>query len=89
MKGENLYIRKKIIPGIIGFDIKEILKMSPSKRIILAQEIWDSVPEDSIEISQGIKEQLDNRLKLHRSNEMEYFTHDEIKKKLAQEREKY
>lgn len=70
-------------------DIKEILKMSPSKRILLAQEIWDSVPEDSIEISQDIKDELDNRLKLHDSKEMEYFTLDEIRKKLAREREKY
>ena len=63
-------------------DIKEILKMSPSKRILLAQEIWDSVPEDSIELSQSIKEELDNRLSAHYSGEMEYFTLDEIKKKL-------
>lgn len=69
-------------------DIKEILNMSPSRRILLAQEIWDSVPKDSIELSESIKMELDNRLNLHNSNEMEYFTLDEVKNKLAEERNK-
>jgi len=67
-------------------DIKEILKMSASRRILLAQEIWDSVPENSIELSDSIKQELDNRLKIHDSNEMKYFTLEEVKNKLAQER---
>lgn len=67
-------------------DIKEILKMSASRRILLAQEIWDSVPENSIELSDSIKQELDNRLKIHDSNEMEYYSMEEVKKKLAQEK---
>ncbi len=67
-------------------DIKEILKMSASRRILLAQEIWDSVPENSIELSDSIKQELDNRLKIHDSNEMEYYTMEEVKNKLAQEK---
>lgn len=67
-------------------NIKEILKMSASRRISLAQEIWDSVPENSIELSDSIKQELDNRLKIHDSNEMKYFTLEEVKNKLAQER---
>lgn len=67
-------------------NIKEILKMSASRRILLAQEIWDSVPENSIELSDSIKQELDNRLKIHDSNEMKYFTLEEVKNKLAQER---
>ena len=67
-------------------DIKEILKMSASRRILLAQEIWDSVPENSIELSDSIKQELDIRLKIHDSNEMKYYTLEEVKNKLAQER---
>jgi putative addiction module component (TIGR02574 family) len=67
-------------------NIKEILKMSASKRILLAQEIWDSVPENSIELSDSVKNELDNRLKIHNSNEMEYYTIDEVKNKLAAEK---
>lgn len=64
-------------------DIKEILKMSASRRILLAQEIWDSVPEDSIELSDSVKQEVDNRLKMHENNEMQYYTIDEVQKKLA------
>ncbi len=67
-------------------DIKEILKMSASRRILLAQEIWDSVPENSIELSDSVKNELDNRLKIHDANEMEYYTIDEVKNKLAAEK---
>ena len=69
-------------------DIKKILKMSTSRRILLAQEIWDSVPENSIELSDSIIEELDNRLKLHNSKEMEYYTLDEIKNKLAEDKKR-
>jgi len=69
-------------------DIKEILKMSASRRILLVQEIWDSLPENSIELTESIQKELDNRLDLHNSNEMKYFTLDEIKNKLAKEKNK-
>lgn len=67
-------------------DIKEILKMSASRRILLAQEIWDSIPENSIELSDSVKQELENRLKIHDSNEMEYYTINEVQKKLAEEK---
>lgn len=67
-------------------DIKEILKMSASRRILLAQEIWDSVPENSIELTDSIKKELDNRLESHESKVMKYYTMDEIKNKLAAEK---
>jgi putative addiction module component (TIGR02574 family) len=67
-------------------DIKEILKMSASKRILLAQEIWDSVPENSIELSESVKQELDNRIKIHENGEMKYYSIDEVQKKLAQEK---
>ncbi len=67
-------------------DIKEILKMSASRRILLAQEIWDSVPENSIELTDSIKKELDNRLESHESKVMKYYTMEEIKNKLAAEK---
>jgi len=60
--------------------------MSASRRILLAQEIWDSVPENSIELSDPIKKELDNRLISHESKVIKYYTMEEIKKKLAEEK---
>jgi putative addiction module component (TIGR02574 family) len=67
-------------------DIKEILKMSASRRILLAQEIWDSVPENSIKLSDSIKKELDNRLKSHEYEGMKYYTMEEVKNKLDEEK---
>lgn len=66
-------------------DIKEIFKMSPARRISLVQEIWDSIPEDSIELSDSIKKELDIRLESYNSKEMELYTLDEVWKKLDEE----
>jgi len=57
--------------------------MSASRRVLLAQEIWESVPENSIEFSDSIKKELDNRLKSHESKVMKFYTIEEIKNKLA------
>ena len=68
-------------------DKDEILKMSPAKRILLAQEIWDSVPENSIEVSDPIKDELNRRLASHKRKEMVYYTPEEVRTKLAEEGE--
>ena len=68
-------------------DKNEILKLSPSERILLAQEIWDSIPEKSIGITDPIKKELDRRLESHRKKDMLYFTPDEIRNKLAEDNE--
>ncbi len=62
---------------------EEISKMSSTRRILLAQEIWDSIPGDSIELSESIKQELDNRLELHNSGKMEYLSIDDFRKELA------
>jgi putative addiction module component (TIGR02574 family) len=65
--------------------IDEILKLSPSRRILLAQQLWDSLPDKDIKLSNPIKQELDRRLKAHKNGEMEYFTREELKQKLASE----
>ena len=47
--------------------IQEIKKMSQSKRILLAQEIWDSINGDAIELTDAIKKELDSRLERHKT----------------------
>jgi putative addiction module component (TIGR02574 family) len=65
-------------------DIKEeILKMTQSQRISLVQDIWDSLSEDSIDLSDPIKEELDNRLKLHNDGKMDYLSLDEVREAMA------
>lgn len=67
-------------------DIQEIKKMSQSKRILLAQEIWDSIEGDSIELTDAIKKELDSRLERHKAGKTKYYTLDEVKSMLAEKR---
>lgn len=42
---------------------------------------------NEIELSDSIKEELDKRLESHYAKEMEYFTLDEVRRKLDEEEE--
>lgn len=58
-------------------DIKEILKLPPMKRIVLAQEIWDSISSEAIVLTDGIKNELDRRLERKAKGETKYYTLEE------------
>ncbi len=47
--------------------LKEILKLSPSERIMMAESIWDSLEDKEIQIgvSAETKQLLEKRLELH------------------------
>lgn len=64
--------------------IGELLKLSPSKRILLAQQLWDSVPAEDIPLSNSIKKELDVRLQAHEKEEMKYYTREELREKLSE-----
>ncbi len=67
-------------------DIQDIKKMSPSKRIVLVQEIWDSIDSDSIELTDAIKAELDSRLERHEKGEGQNYTLEEARAKWAEKR---
>jgi len=67
-------------------DLTEIKKMPLAKRILLVQEIWDSIRNESIELTDAVKKELDNRLVRHKRREAKYFTLKEVKSMLAEKR---
>ena len=66
--------------------IQEIKKMSQFKRILLAQEIWDSINGDAIELTDAIKKELDSRLERHKTGKTKYHTLEEVKSMLDENR---
>jgi putative addiction module component (TIGR02574 family) len=48
----------------------EIKKLSVSDRILIAEEIWDSIAADQelLEVTEAQQEELDRRLALHDAN---------------------
>lgn len=62
----------------------KIQELSLSERILLAEELWDSVIEDqaSIEVTDAQKKVLDQRLKSYKSSPSEGTTWEEVNDRL-------
>ncbi len=66
-------------------DLKEIKKLSVDERILIVEEIWDSIAEVSSSEGKLTKEQEDEvsrRIDLHESGQGKTYTWEEVKKKL-------
>jgi putative addiction module component (TIGR02574 family) len=50
--------------------ITDVLELSPAERILLVEEIWDSIASvpESVELSDAQREELDRRLAAYRAN---------------------
>ena len=57
-------------------------KLSIAERIILVEEIWDSIAQDNgcFELSESQKKELDRRLETFRANPSQGRTWEEIKR---------
>lgn len=62
--------------------IKDLSKYSNAEKIALAEELWDSVSKKDIDISNEIKDELDDRLKNIEEGKTEYYTWNEVKNHL-------
>lgn len=63
-------------------EIKNLNKISTAEKIVLAEQLWDSISKKEIEISSEIKSELDFRLQKVEEGTTEYYTWDEVKKHL-------
>jgi putative addiction module component (TIGR02574 family) len=63
-------------------------KLSISDRILLVEEIWDTIAEESqaFELTDAQKRELDRRLEVARSNKGQGRTWDEIKAEFMKSR---
>jgi len=61
--------------------LEQIKNLSISERILLVEEIWDSIAKEneSIELTEEQKEELDRRLEFSRKNPNAGRSWDEIK----------
>ena len=63
-------------------EIKKLNKISTAEKIVLAEQLWDSIIKKEIEISTEIKSELDFRLQKVEEGKTAYYTWDEVKKHL-------
>lgn len=63
-------------------EIKNISKYSNAEKIVLAEQLWDSISKNDLEISDELKKELDIRLQNFEDEKSELYTWDEVKKHL-------
>ncbi len=60
-------------------EIRNLSKYGTAEKILLAEELWDSVSKNELEISDAIKNELDIRLENLQNGKSELYTWEEIK----------
>ncbi len=60
-------------------EIKNLSKYGNAEKIVLAEQLWDSISKNDIEISDAVEKELDIRLENFENGKTELFTWDEIK----------
>jgi putative addiction module component (TIGR02574 family) len=63
-------------------EIKNLSKYSDAEKIVLAQQLWDSVSKKDLEISDDVKNELDIRIKNLEEGKTVLYTWDEVKSHL-------
>jgi putative addiction module component (TIGR02574 family) len=59
--------------------VKDLDRYSNAEKIILAEQLWDSVSKNDMEISEEVKKELDIRLQNLEEGKNELYTWDEVK----------
>ena len=61
-------------------EIKDLDKITTAEKIVLVEQLWDSISKKDIELSSEIKWELDFRLQKVEEGRAEYFTWQDVKK---------
>ncbi|RZJ74237.1 MAG: addiction module protein [Flavobacterium sp.] len=59
--------------------VLDLDKYSSAEKIILAEQLWDSVAKNEIGLSEEVKKELDIRLEDLESGKSELYSWDEVK----------
>ncbi len=63
-------------------NFQNILKLSTAERLLLLEELWNSIPSNEISIKDSHKKELDKRLSRLKRGETKFYTWEEVKKNL-------
>ncbi|HKO76911.1 MAG TPA: addiction module protein [Flavobacterium sp.] len=63
-------------------EIKNLSKYSNAEKIVLAEQLWDSISKEDLEISDEVKRELDIRIKNLEEGKTELYTWEEVKSHL-------
>ncbi len=64
-------------------EIKNYSKYGDAEKIVLAEQLWDSISKDSLGISDEVKKELDIRIQNLEEGKTELYSWEEIKKHIT------
>ena len=59
--------------------VKDLDKYTTAEKIILAEQLWDSISKKDVELSDEVKKELDMRLQNLEEGKSELYSWDEVK----------
>lgn len=67
--------------------MKDILKLSISERILMVENIWDSIAEDdkNLKLTEETKQFLDERLEAHKNNPSDGSSWTDVKTRIKKQ----
>lgn len=66
--------------------IKDLDKYTNAEKILLAEELWESVSKEKLALSDAMKQELDRRISLVEENKTEFYTWEDVKNTLKKSR---
>jgi putative addiction module component (TIGR02574 family) len=66
--------------------IKDLDKYTNAEKILLAEELWESVSKEKLELSDAMKQELDRRISLVEEDKTEFYTWEDVKNALKKNR---
>lgn len=59
--------------------IKDLDKYTNAEKILLAEELWESVSKEKLELSDAVKQELDRRTSLVEEDKTDFYTWEDVK----------
>ena len=66
--------------------IKDLDKYTNAEKILLAEELWESVSKEKLALSDSMKQELDRRISLVEEDKTEFYTWEDVKNTLKKSR---
>lgn len=66
--------------------IKDLDKYTNAEKILLAEELWESVSKEKLELPDAVKQELDRRISLVEEDKTEFYTWEDVKNTLKKNR---
>ena len=63
-------------------ELKDLSKYSTAEKIIMAEQLWDSISKKDININKEVEQELEHRLQILEEGRTELYTLQEVKSRL-------